>query len=193
MSEAANKDLPVFKYFPDPVGAGSIEESSAACVCCNAVRGYIYVRTPFATGDYNSKLCPWCIADGSASKLIGGVFSSVLGLGGELEQWDEVSADVVDEVTRRTPGFWTLQNDQWYTHCGDAAVFLGHINEEQLIAKGQEVTRDFIECLGEESYEDFLEWGTTELLHMMKDGGEGQGYLFRCRHCGKHGGFVDYT
>jgi uncharacterized protein CbrC (UPF0167 family) len=36
-----------------------------------------------------------------------------------------VPADVVEEVAHRTPGFSTLQQARWWTHCGDAAAFLG--------------------------------------------------------------------
>lgn len=191
--EENNVVLPVFKYFPDPLGAGSFVVSPAVCVCCNQGRGYIYDRNPFADGDYESKICPWCIHDGSAADLIDGVFSTSLGLGGELEQWDAVSKAVEEEITKRTPGFDTLQNDQWYTHCEDAAEFLGSVSKESLEEMGQGVVRDFIEALGEETYEEYLEFGSTELLDLMEEGSHGQGYLFRCLHCGKHGGFMDFT
>lgn len=178
---------------PDTVVAGSFIKSDAVCICRNIVRSYVYGRMPYCPGDHSEKICPWCIADGSAARFLDCEFVAIEGINGDGKDWDDVSDEIKEEISKRTPGFPILQGDQWYTHCGDAAVFLGYIHKDGLIDRGQKVTREFIECLDKETYEEFLEWGGIELLDMIEgECGEAQGYFFKCIHCGKHGGFVDY-
>lgn len=190
--DISEESFPKFRYFPDPIAAGSVVKSDVICICCNKSRGFIYKHRPCAQGNYRAKICPWCIADGSAAEFIGGKFSTEIGLGGEREQWDSVPEAVSVEVTRRTPGFPTLQNDQWYTHCGDAAEFLGIVTKQALEARGGQAFIDFRESLSDEASEYGLE-SNSDLIDMIDEGGDGQGYLFRCLHCGKYGGFVDFT
>ncbi|MEU7305347.1 CbrC family protein [Streptomyces sp. NPDC007206] len=47
---------------------------------------------------FHTRLCPWCIADGSAAGRFAGEFTNSYGL-------DSASEDVLYEVTRRSPGF----------------------------------------------------------------------------------------
>jgi uncharacterized protein CbrC (UPF0167 family) len=184
-------DLPIFKYFPDPVGLGSIVASENECVCCKKQRGYVYALNPYAPEDHCEEICPWCIADGTAAELIEGQFNDELGVGGH-GAWEEVSPEIIDEVSKQTPGFAGIQDEQWFTHCADAAEFHGYVTKERLISMGPKVVEDFLESLGEETYSEFLEFG-SELLETIREDGAGQGYIFRCRHCGCHGGYVDRT
>jgi len=66
--------LPSFRYHPDPVGTGSVTASDAECVVCGERRGFIYAGPVYAEGDYEDAVCPWCIADGSASESLGATF-----------------------------------------------------------------------------------------------------------------------
>ncbi|RYE21340.1 MAG: heavy metal-binding domain-containing protein [Sphingobacteriales bacterium] len=50
---------------------------------------------------------------------------------------------VIEEVARRTPGFSGWQQEQWFTHCGDAAVFLGAAGYEEL----QQLGKNAIEAI----------------------------------------------
>ncbi|WP_199753281.1 CbrC family protein [Actinoplanes sp. ATCC 53533] len=38
---------------------------------------------------------------------------------------DDVPAHVIEEITRRAPGFRGWQQESWLYHCGDGAAFLG--------------------------------------------------------------------
>lgn len=120
--------LPSFKYHPDPIATGAIEPSSETCKCCNQARGFIYIGPVYARDDYDHSICPWCIADGSAHAKLGASFSDDVGVGGG-GAWCVVPGSVVDEVANRTPGFSGWQQEQWWTHCDDAAQFLGRAGE----------------------------------------------------------------
>jgi uncharacterized protein CbrC (UPF0167 family) len=122
--------LPQFKYHPDPVATQSVVASSATCDCCGQARGYVYDGPIYAQEEPAGPICPWCIADGFAHTKYGADFSDWDGIGGYGE-WDEVPTDVLEEVAFRTPGFRSVQQAQWWTHCGDAAEYLG-IEEDRV-------------------------------------------------------------
>ncbi|MEU0914743.1 CbrC family protein [Streptomyces althioticus] len=156
--------LPCFRYHPDPVATGSIRASADRCVCCGRSRGWIYTATFYAESDVDGPFCPWCIADGSAAERFEGDFTDCYGL-------DDVSMDVVHEVTRRTPGFHSWQQPHWLTHCGDAAALVGEVGHAEL-ARHPEA----LEQLG-----DFV-------THL---GGDAAAVLFRCTVCGRHLAYAD--
>ena len=139
--------LPHFKYHPSPLSSGSIEDSDEVCRCCGESRGFIYTGPVYAEEELFDCLCPWCIADGSARAKFDGAFVDEAGIGGHSGQWDEVPKEVMEEIAYRTPGFSGIQQEHWWTHCGDGAEFL-RIEENEVI--------------------------------------------FRCRHCGKMGGYQDF-
>jgi len=64
------------------------------------------------------------------------------GVGG-YQQWESVPTEVVEEIAFRTPGFSGWQSERWYTHCGDAAEFLGPMGKEDLVKFGPEVIEMF--------------------------------------------------
>ncbi|WP_232245868.1 CbrC family protein [Delftia acidovorans] len=165
-------ELPVFRYHPDPVATGSIQENHAlACPCCGRVSGWVYATTPYGLGEQPSDLCPWCIADGSAASRFGSGFVSDLA--------GEVPGEVADEVNLRTPGFISWQGEQWLTHCGDAAAFLGPV--------GWEALKDLPDAQA-----SLLEDGCDkEMLALMRKDGDLTAYLFRCLHCGVHLAYAD--
>ncbi|MBA3306457.1 MAG: CbrC family protein [Thermoleophilaceae bacterium] len=69
MSDPA--ELPIFKYYPDPVAGGSVEASDAACAGCKRRRGFISPSLLYAEKvPDDARFCPWCIADGSATALL---------------------------------------------------------------------------------------------------------------------------
>jgi uncharacterized protein CbrC (UPF0167 family) len=69
-------------------------------------------------------VCPWCIADGSAHAKWDAEFTDRGAIGG-MGHWCEVPQEVREEVAFRTPGISTIQEARWWTHCGDAAEFVG--------------------------------------------------------------------
>jgi uncharacterized protein CbrC (UPF0167 family) len=116
--------LPEFPYHPDPVATGSVEESDALCMNCGRRRGFIYVGPVYATDELAEALCPWCIADGSAAARFDASFTDV------AELPDDVPAETIVRVMRRTPGFTGWQQEHWMFHCGDGAAFLGRADQD---------------------------------------------------------------
>ena len=120
---AESTGLPRFKYHPNPEATGSIVASQAVCECCGLIRGYVY-RGPMYCLDKAENLCPWCVADGTAHLKWNAEFTDAAGVGGYGE-WCSVPHSVIEEVAYRTVGFYACQQEQWWTHCSDAAEFLG--------------------------------------------------------------------
>jgi len=176
--------FPKFKYHPDPIATGSIVKSSNICECCDTDRGYIYTGPVYAIEQYAESICPWCIADGSAHQKLDVVFTDVQAIGG-YGTWESVSDAVIDEIARRTPGFIGWQQEQWWTHCGDAGQFLGRAGKQELVALGIQaikVIQDSIQLEGSD-WEDFFNG-------LDKDGSP-TAYFFRCQKCGTMGGYQD--
>ncbi|MDT8350969.1 CbrC family protein [Roseomonas mucosa] len=176
--------LPSFPYHPDPLSTGAVIPSANACVCCHEPRGYVYAGPVYAEEEYGEQLCPWCIADGSASRELGVYFTDDLGVGGGGE-WDQVPDDVVEAVTLRTPGFNGWQQERWWTHCADAAAFLGRFGRAELEAVGQEA----IEAIRLDAAMPEADW--QAFFQFLEKDGSPTAYLFRCRHCGAFGGYQD--
>jgi len=164
--------LPIFRYHPDPIATGSIIASDETCVCCEQERGYIYTANAYCEEELENALCPWCIADGSAAKRFDATFSD-----SEPLLQAEVPEEVVEEVTRRTPGFVSWQQDEWLSCCDDACEFHGAPSREHLKALKGEAREDLLERmdLSEEEWPEFLK-------AYQSDGGPAI-YHFICRHC----------
>ena len=143
------EELPRFRYHPNPIGTGSIVRQDVKCKCCGENRPYVYVGPVYAKEELDSCICPWCIADGSAHDKFNCEFVDSAGIGG-YGAWDRVSIDVVKEVAFRTPGFSSYQQERWWTHCGDAAEFLGTTED------GSSLRCKFrcLHCKEEGGYED---------------------------------------
>ena len=178
-------ELPIFKYHPDPVATGHIVKSLNKCVCCGQSRGFIYTGPVYARGDFEECICPWCIADGSAHEKLGASFTDEVGIGG-YGDWDAVPESIVSEVAYRTPGFYGWQQEQWWTHCGDAAQFLGRAGRKELDAFGRQAIVAIQESAG---LSDGPEWDRF-FAAIHKDGSP-TAYIFRCSKCGQLGGYQD--
>ncbi len=176
--------LPQFKYHPDPIGTGSMEPSNVACECCGKSRGYIYTGPVYAEEEYVDCICPWCIADGTAHEKLGASFTDESGISG-YGDWCKVSNEVIGEVAYRTPGFSGWQQEQWWTHCNDAAQFIGRFGKKELEALGSEA----IEAIRKSAGLEGKKWQT--FLNTLDKEGSPTAYLFRCTKCGSLGGYQD--
>jgi uncharacterized protein CbrC (UPF0167 family) len=177
-------NLPTFKYHPDPVATGSIESSNAVCEVCGQVRGFIYKGPVYAEEGLVDAICPWCISDGTAHKKFDAQFVDADGVGG-YHQWQTVGSDIVDEVAYRTPGFSGWQQERWWTHCDDAAEFLGRAGRKELEGFGAEAM-SAIQQEGGLSGEDW-----DSYFQVLEKESSPTAYIFRCRHCGALGGYSD--
>jgi uncharacterized protein CbrC (UPF0167 family) len=156
--------LPTFRYHPDPVGTGSFVPATGRCRWCGADRTYVYDGPVYAIEEPDPPPCPQCIADGSFAARFDAEFTDALPLEG-------LDPDVIEEVTRRTPGYSGWQQEQWLTHHDDAAVFLGPFGYDELL--GHPGALDMLRS----------EEGSDDWLQALSKDGSPTAYLFRCRHC----------
>lgn len=178
----ARNMLPVFRYHPDPVATGSVKPSDKTCRCCGQNRGYIYTASVYALDELNEAICPFCIADGSAAKKFDATFSDSQPL-----HQAGVPQQVVDEVTRRTPGYASWQQEVWLSCCGDACEFHGDASRVELRALEGEALKGLL-------FE--IEWSAAEWEAFVKHyepGGNPAAYKFICRHCRRTRYDIDST
>jgi uncharacterized protein CbrC (UPF0167 family) len=90
-------------------------------------------------------------------------------------------------VAFRTPGFEGWQQERWFTCCGDAGAYLGSKGRRDLEEAGAEAVAAIREERGYsgERWKEYLE-------ALNRDFGP-TAYLFRCLHCGRLGGYSDFT
>ena len=174
-------DLPVFQYHPDPIRTGALKNSCAVCECCGEARGFVYTSRIHSRKKVNS-LCPWCIADGSAARRLDGLFVDPCPL-----TKAGVAKHIVDEVSRRTPGFNSWQQEEWLSCCKDACEFHGDLPEPELKVMCVETfTRAFHGCRPADSeFEDFKKH--------YRPGGNPAIYKWVCRHCRSVQYYADFT
>ena len=177
-------ELPEFTYHPDPVATGMVRASDTVCRACGVARGFVYAGPVYAIRELDDAICPWCIADGSAASRFDAEYTSV--------DWgvpDTVPPEITETIARQTPGFEGWQDPHWLYHCDDGCMFLGVVGAAELAD-----LPDALESLRRESEE----WGMTpeqipdHLASLDKDG-DPTAYLFRCRHCGVHLAYSDYS
>ena len=181
--------LPTFKYHPDPIASGSIIESKAECICCEKSRGYIYQGPSYCEEDIDERLCPWCIADGSAQSRFDvefvAEFEGAPAQGGGVQS-ASIPNEVMNLVSHRTPGINSWQQDRWLVCCGDAAIYLGSAGKHELESKLSEA----IPAIRLESrMEKDSDWNRY-FGRMAKDGSP-TAYIFQCLHCKRISGYSD--
>jgi uncharacterized protein CbrC (UPF0167 family) len=161
--------------------------SAAFCHCCGQSRGFIYVGPVYGEVEILGYFCPWCIADGSAHHKFAVEFTDLAGVGG-YGTWGTITRQVQEEVAYRTPGFSGWQQEQWWTHCSDAAAFLGFAGYKEVECYGSQLVELLRLNSGLTSEDD---WQTY--YHAMDKKRSPTAYLFRCLHCNKVGGYSDNT
>lgn len=100
----------------------------------------------------------------------------------------DLSEDIVQTVTTRTPGFLSWQQDEWRVHCNDACAFLDRVGKAELDSLPPEATTAVLDALGDDGRldterEQFLSW-----LH--RDGNL-TCYLFQCLVCTDYRAYID--
>src|SRR5579883_2785117 len=174
--------LPNFRYHPNPIATGSVKPSSSICRCCGQARGYIYTSSVYASDSLQDSICPWCIADGSAADKFDALFSDPDPLAGA-----GVPDEVIDEVTRHTPGYNSWQQEIWLSCCQDACEFHGDATRDELLAlQGEALTRTLVAWRWRDQ-----NW--KQFVQHYQPGGNPAVYKFVCHHCRKPGYALDFT
>lgn len=166
-------EFPEFKYHPNPISTGVIEESKGICPVCRKKRGYSY-NGPFYSIESVSEICPWCIADGSAAKKYNGEFQDAA-LCEEIE-----SAQYLDELIHRTPGYGGWQQELWLSHCGDFCAFIEYVGWKEI----QDISANLKDDI--EGIKSDMGLTQEEFEKSLVNGGSHQGYLFQCVKCGRY-------
>lgn len=180
--EEMSESLPFFKYHPNPIETGNIEESNKICACCEKARTYIYIASIYSTFDLDESICPWCIADGSAAEKFDAVFSDDHPL---LQ--NGISDEIVREVVTRTPGFISWQQEVWLSHCQDACEFHGDLSKQEAKNLEEETIKKF--CIENGLHDE----DGREIIKDYEKGGNPAIYKFVCRHCGEIKLYTDFT
>lgn len=177
------KELPFFKYHPNPLKTGVFEtDETVICDCCGKETD-VYYSGPFYSVEDVEYLCPECIATGEASKKFKGIFQDDCSCG------EVNSEEKIDELIHKTPGYRGWQQEYWVAHCDDFCAFLGYVGAKELKEMG--VLEEVIEN-GNPQWECAWDEQDIELIKTMVSGESMQGYLFKCLHCGKHFLCIDF-
>lgn len=168
-------DLPKFIYYPDPIKNGSIAASDEICECCSQSRGYISDLGMYCRENVE-KICPWCIASGAAAEKFDGTFNE---LDWNYLKSHKVLNSVQDEITKRTPGFGSIQEQWWAFHCNDGCEFHGRATSGDF----REISEQEAERICKDSF------FTPEIIEEIKQNentsDETIFFKFVCRHCGE--------
>ncbi|HFF8524664.1 TPA: PF03691 family colicin E2 tolerance protein CbrC [Providencia rettgeri] len=183
-----NRTLPKFKYHPNPIETEAfLTDKTVNCDCCQQPTD-IYYESPFYSIDDIEALCPWCIADGSASAKFDGEFqdaASVEGIDCEydddgefLQTINPYPTEKFDELIKRTPGYRGWQQEIWLAHCQEPCEFIGYVCWDDI----KDRLDEFVSLEN-----DIAEYGfsISELENILHQDSDAQGYLFRCLHCKK--------
>jgi uncharacterized protein len=176
------RPFPEFRYFADPIAHGCVKPSGERCVCCGEASGFVYDASIYTYEEKQpgGNICPWCIADGTASAKYAAKYPASFN--------DAPTGEGRDEVNHRTPGIITWQGRPWPSCCGECCRFVGCPDGKTLVASGDKAAIDA--CLtelrgwwGDEADEAWL----AEVTPM----GDPGVYLFRCLRCDKYTAVVD--
>ena len=170
------RDLPTFRYHPDPLAAGSFKEGKAKiCPCCEKESTVYYTLRPYCIENVEN-LCPTCISTGRAAQKFEAEFV-------QDAEWQGVKDKEKDQVLFcQTPGYVSWQGEHWLSCCQDYCAYLGTVGTRELEEMGiaEQVLEEY-EARGE--FQDVADY-------LVKDG-DMCGYLFRCLHCEQYHLWVD--
>ena len=171
-------DLPHFKYNPNALELGVIKKEPTACPICKQNREYTYAG-PFYSVEEAEGICPWCIADGSATERLDGTTQDSY----SCEPVE--NPEFLEELTLRTPGYSGWQQEVWLSHCGDFCAIKQYVGWKEISHLTEELTDDLNRIKTEYSFTQ------EQLEQYLVNNGSLQGYLFQCIHCAQHRLTVD--
>lgn len=164
-------NFPKFKYHPNPIDNKVFVLSDKTCPCCGNETGYSYVG-PFYALDEVEDICPWCIASGRAAEKYDATFVD------EDEITEQLSEEQLEHLTRRTPGFFFPQSENWVAHCGDYCQISGFVTWEDIDNDFCKYKNDLFEISKK------LELTESFLLNEFKNSQSSlRFYIFKCPSC----------
>eukprot|EP00986_Skeletonema_menzelii_P016253 scaffold14081_cov138-Skeletonema_menzelii.AAC.5 len=181
MMRRQTEQFPTFTYNAD--AKKSFEESEEKCASCDRQRGYIYNGPMFGEFDEEPSICPWCIKDGSACEKLGAELVS------DITSGDDSEVELSREFSKCTPGFISWQENMWWTHCGDAAVFHGMGGRDEIQTIGGEDGLAYFRNLAEEEFGQDTKEEQDEFLNNCGEDFDTTAYIFKCRKCGACGDY----
>ncbi|MBM3457897.1 MAG: CbrC family protein [Armatimonadetes bacterium] len=166
--------LPTFRYHPNPLATGAIKPGDRVCECCGVARGFVYTAGVYATRDVEV-VCPWCIADGSLAQK----WEASLSDAGHSLARAGIAAEIIQEVTERTPGYVCWQSHDWMSCCRDACEFHGDAPQEEIRSLDEPGLARVSEASG------FRVEDLREMVVGYEQGFSPAFYKFVCRHCAR--------
>lgn len=165
--------IPVFRYHPDPIKTGAVKQKQTECPVCNRECEYVY-EGPFYSADEVEGICPWCIKNGDAAKIYDGKFQD------DFLIEVEIKKEYLEELVFRTPSYSSWQQSLWLVHCDEPCAFVDYVGWDE-IKDIKDNLQDDIEKIkkNRNMSQDVFE-------NSLKKGGNHQGYLFKCIHCGQY-------
>ncbi|MFV0481882.1 MAG: CbrC family protein [Campylobacteraceae bacterium] len=189
-SKPKSRELPFFKYHPEPFRTGAFEECEGLiCDCCEKETD-VYYQSPFYSAEDIEVLCPWCIKSGKAAKKFDGEFqdyASIEGISPDPKEPNSINytKETLRELTTKTPGYRGWQQEFWLGHCDDLCAFIGYVGWDEIKTK----IDDFVDL--QRDAEDFgLKY--EDLPKYLRNNGSCLGYLFECLHCKKLRLYIDF-
>ncbi|MBW7981742.1 PF03691 family colicin E2 tolerance protein CbrC [Enterobacillus tribolii] len=192
-----NRPLPCFKYHPYPLQTGAFkQDKTVLCDCCALHTDIYYASTFVSAGNItNLCFCPWCIADGVAAEKFDICFHESSDIEGQIVMYDSAGEfigvnniyppEMVDLLTKRTPGYFGWQQAYWLAHCGEFCAFIDYVGWDD-ISQQLDAFADLAA--------DCAHFGVkVEHLPKYLSNGDCQGYLFRCLKCGTLRLWADFS
>jgi len=149
-------------------------------------RGFVYAMAPYCEADdLEEAICPWCIADGAANKKFDAEFVDAATFS------DSLPPNIIEEVSQRTPGYASWQQEVWPECCGDATAFLGPTGIAEIRAGRYELEGML---MGYVVHELGISGGAAVRLVNSLDKDRGPtAYIFECLHCQTPRFHIDYA
>ena len=123
----------------------------------------------------SGRICPWCIAEGAAHAEFGAEFVDSQGL---EEGMPDAAAE---EICFRTPGYATLQGEQWPVCCGEGMAFISPVNGEEMKGKYLRLEGTAMMYIVQELR--ISGGAATRLLASLRKDEGPTGYVFQCVVC----------
>jgi uncharacterized protein CbrC (UPF0167 family) len=117
-----NIDLPKFPYHRDPVASESLRTTDATCDCCGDAKGVMYNGVIYSKHNPEN-ICPWCIANGSASEKYDATFFDATFVDDNFKNVI-MAPEYYEKVFSKTIGFATYNPIGWWVHCDEPAEYI---------------------------------------------------------------------